>query len=245
MTYEEALAVATANNEIDENQTFLIDKNLRTVTIPDGFVLGVFNDKNVQIVPFAMPRYYNGIDMSTFAIQVNYVNSAGDGDIYLVFDQDVQEDLILFNWVVDRTAFATSGKTGFVVCMKEDDEYGYVAREFNTTLAYAPVLEGLEIDNPIDEQTALDILTQIQRAAERADIAAQQAEDSAAQASTDANTASDAASSATSSAATATSAQQSASESATTATNAETNALAYRDAAAASAAEAASVVSGI
>ena len=96
MTYEEALAVATANNEIDENQTFLIDKNLRTVTIPDGFVLGVFNDKNVQIVPFAMPRYYNGIDMSTFAIQVNYVNSAGDGDIYLVFDQDVQEDLILF-----------------------------------------------------------------------------------------------------------------------------------------------------
>ena len=245
MTYEEALAVATANNEIDENQTFLIDKNLRTVTIPDGFVLGVFNDKNVQIVPFAMPRYYNGIDMSTFAIQVNYVNSAGDGDIYLVFDQDVQEDLILFNWVVDRTAFATSGKTGFVVCMKEDDEYGYVAREFNTTLAYAPVLEGLEIENPIDEQTALDILTQIQRAAERADIAAQQAEDSAAQASTDANTASDAASSATSSAATATAAQQSASASATSATNAETNALAYRDAAAASAAEAAAVVSDI
>ena len=245
MTYEEALAVATANNEIDENQTFLIDKNLRTVTIPDGFVLGVFNDKNVQIVPFAMPRYYNGIDMSTFAIQVNYVNSAGDGDIYLVFDQDVQEDLILFNWVVDRTAFATSGKTGFVVCMKEDDEYGYVAREFNTTLAYAPVLDGLEIDNPIDEQEVLDVLTQIRRAAERADIAAQQAEDSAAQASTDANTASNAASSASTSADTATAAQQSASASATSASNAETNALAYRDSAAASAAEAAAVVSGI
>lgn len=245
MTYEEALAVATANNEIDENQTFLIDKNLRTVTIPDGFVLGVFNDKNVQIVPFAMPRYYNGIDMSTFAIQVNYVNSAGDGDIYLVFDQDVQEDLILFNWVVDRTAFATSGKTGFVVCMKEDDEYGYVAREFNTTLAYAPVLDGLEIDNPIDEQEVLDVLTQIRRAAERADIAAQQAEDSAAQASTDANTASDAASSATSSADTATAAQQSASASATSASTSEANALSYRNAAAASAAEAAAVVSGI
>lgn len=245
MTYEEALAVATANNEIDENQTFLIDKNLRTVTIPDGFVLGVFNDKNVQIVPFAMPRYYNGIDMSTFAIQVNYVNSAGDGDIYLVFDQDVQEDLILFNWVVDRTAFATSGKTGFVVCMKEDDEYGYVAREFNTTLAYAPVLDGLEIDNPIDDQEVLDVLTQIRRAAERADIAAQQAEDSAAQASTDATTASNAATSASTSADTATAAQQSASASATSASTSEANALSYRNAAAASAAEAAAVVTDI
>lgn len=231
MTYEEALAVATANNEIDENQTFLIDKNLRTVTIPDGFVLGVFNDKNVQIVPFAMPRYYNGIDMSLFAIQINYVNSNGDGDIYLVFEKDVQDDLILFNWVVDRTAFATTGRTGFVVCMKEDDEYGYVEREFNTTLTYAPVLEGLEIENPIDDQTAMDILTQIIQAANRADEAADDAEASSNSAGASASNASSSASSASTSASNASASATAAAASAATASSAETNAVSARDAA--------------
>lgn len=231
MTYEEALAVATANNEIDENQTFLIDKNLRTVTIPDKFVLGVFNDKNVQIVPFAMPRFYNGIDMSTFAIQINYVNSNGDGDIYLVFDPDVQEELILFDWIVDRTAFATAGKTGFVVCMKEDDENGYVAREFNTTIAYAPVLEGLEIENPIDEQTALDILTQIQLAAIRADEAADEAETSSNAAATSESNAADSATAAATSESNAAASATAAAASAATASSAETNAVSARDAA--------------
>lgn len=161
MTYDEALALAIESNE-DDNPIFVIDKNLRTVTVPKNFVLGVYNDKDVQVIPFLMPRYYNNIDLSDFLIRVNYVNSNGDGDIYLIMDKVVSEDTINFNWVVGRTAFLYKGNVNFVVCFIELDGLGEVAREFNTTKTTARVLEGLEIDDPASDQEFIDILAQIQ-----------------------------------------------------------------------------------
>lgn len=167
MTYEEALAAATASNESD-NSTFVIDKNLRTITVPKSFVLGVYNDKDTQVVPFMLPRYYNDIDLSAFSIRVNFLNANGDGAIYLVFDPTIGTDSISFDWIVDRTAYLYAGKVNFVVCLIQVDDESHVIREFNTTIAKVPVLEGIEVESPISDQAALDLLAQIQAAEARA-----------------------------------------------------------------------------
>lgn len=175
MTYEEALAAAVASNELD-NSTFVIDKNLRTITVPKNFVLGVYNDKNTQIVPFMMPRFYNDIDLSEFNIRVNFVNANGDGDIFLVVDKEISEDSISFTWTVNRSAYLYAGKVHFVVCLIKVDGASYVTQEYNTTKATAPVLEGIEVDNPIGDEAAQDVLAQIQAAEVRANVAAAKAE---------------------------------------------------------------------
>ena len=168
MTYEEALAQAQANNET-VNNTFVIDKHLRTIAVPESFILGVYNDKNTQVVPFEMPRYYNDIDLATYSIRVNFMNAHGDGDIYLVMSRQIGADSITFDWVVNRTAYTYAGDVYFVVCLIKTDGNGIVTTEFNTTRTKVRVLEGLEVDNPIPETVAISILAQIQNAAARAE----------------------------------------------------------------------------
>ncbi len=170
MTYEEALAIASTSNESD-NSTFVIDKNLRTIAIPSSFVLGVYHDMDTQIVPFEMPRYFNGIDLSEFTIRVNFLNSHGDGDIYLVHDQDIGEDTINFDWVVSRAAYLYAGNVNFVVCLKQVDSNSIVTREYNTTISTVPVLAGIEVENPISWNVVVDLLAQIQACETRAEVA--------------------------------------------------------------------------
>lgn len=73
-------------------------------------------------------------------------------------------------WTVGRVACMHKGNTKFIVCLKKKDASGNVLKEFNTSLASLPVLEGLETteavvaENPdIIEQilTKIEKLTQI------------------------------------------------------------------------------------
>ena len=51
---------------LNDDIQYIIDENLRTVTIPgNGVVLGVKGDKDTNRVNFQMMRYYNGFDLSS------------------------------------------------------------------------------------------------------------------------------------------------------------------------------------
>lgn len=47
-TLEEALLLAAANSTATENPPVVIENDLRTVTLPGNFLLGVYNDKDVN-----------------------------------------------------------------------------------------------------------------------------------------------------------------------------------------------------
>lgn len=155
---DELLANAEEIDYLADDIQFLIDKNLRTVTIPpDGVVLGVEGDKNSNRVNFQMPRYYNGFDMSEFTVRVNYVNANGDGGVYTVNDLEVRDDMILFTWLVDSDACAYVGVVRFLVRMTISNG-GELIQAFDTTIAKANVLEGLPITTIIDEEDRFDII---------------------------------------------------------------------------------------
>lgn len=155
---DELLANAEEIDYLADDIQFLIDENLRTVTIPpDGVVLGVEGDKNSNRVNFQMPRYYNGFDMSEFTVRVNYVNANGDGGVYTVNDLEVRDDMILFTWLVDSDACAYIGVVRFLVRMTISNG-GELIQAFDTTIAKANVLEGLPITTIIDEEDRFDII---------------------------------------------------------------------------------------
>ena len=158
-TAEEILAGMTAE---ETQQVLVIDNDLRRIAIPEGVrLLGVTSDDDVLRLRFTMPRVYGEVDLSGFAIRINYLNAGSEGDVYPVDDAQTDGDVIRFTWLVGRHACKFAGDVRFIVCLKRSDG-GEVAQEYNTTLATLPVLEGLETGEAV-AQAHPDVIEAILR----------------------------------------------------------------------------------
>ena len=154
-------AVEVASEVVTEDRVLRIDNELRTISIPSAVkLLGVESDEDVNVIEFEMPRYHGEFDLSEFSVRVNYLNANNEGDIYKVTDLSVDEQTMTFSWLVGRFASAYKGTVQFIVCLKKLTEELVVEKEFNTTLAYLPVLEGLETDQQVI-QNYPDIIEQM------------------------------------------------------------------------------------
>lgn len=143
---------ATGNNEPVE-KILVADLDTRVISIPATITnLGVESDDDVKILRFKVPRYSDMVDLSTFTVQINFKNSADIGDIYSVkYFDSVDDEFVTFSWQIDRSALTVKGPVKFSVCMKHYDSDGIVDKEWNTTYATLPVLEGLETQESIVE----------------------------------------------------------------------------------------------
>lgn len=160
MTLDEALEMSVQSNT-EDNEVIVIDNDLRKITIPASItLLGVESDENVRTLHFQMPKEYKGLDLSEFDIRVNYMNANNVGDVYAVADNEVSGDNIIFTWTVGRVACKYKGNVKFVICLKKKDTSGNVLKEFNTSLASLPVLEGLETSEAVVNENP-DIIEQI------------------------------------------------------------------------------------
>lgn len=163
-----AEAMAQATTEDAGYDVLTISNDLRTISVPADFVLGVYQDEDVHRVYFKMPRMYGETDLSKYStVRVNYQNANGEGDYYTVEDKTADGDSITFSWLVGRFAFASAGQVRFSVCIRLVDSAGTVTNEFNTTVVSVPVLEGLETDSALDTAVQ-DAMVRAENAAERA-----------------------------------------------------------------------------
>lgn len=127
------------------DKTLIIDNDLRTIRIPSSVSnLGVESDDEVLRLKFKMPRYITGVDLSTFSIRINYANANNECDVYTVSDAAVGAETIMFSWLVGPNATKYKGTTRFIVCAVKLNSEGTIDKEYNTTIASLPVLEGLE-----------------------------------------------------------------------------------------------------
>ena len=95
----------------------VVNLETREIIIPKNVsILGVEADDETRILHFQVPRYYCNVDLSEFAIRVNYRNAKGEGDMYIVTETLIEDDMIRFDWVVGRNAFA---KKGNVTCFRK------------------------------------------------------------------------------------------------------------------------------
>lgn len=142
---------------------YIIDNELRVVSIPkDGVVLGVEGDKDTNIVRFKMPRMYRGIDLGEgFDIRINYANAKAELGYFAVVDKEVAPDSITFDWTVGSHAMKYVGSVNFTVSLMKILPDGQIDKRFNTTIAKAKCLSGLNVDIDISEQQVVDLLTQL------------------------------------------------------------------------------------
>lgn len=196
-TAEQVLAMMEMNAIVGvEHPYCIIDAESRKITVPDEYkLLGVESDKDVERVYFKCPKVVgDGIDLSTLGLRINYQNADGQKDSYPVDDLTVENEFITFSWLLSRKAVAYKGTVKFIVCAVRIGDNAEISNEWNTTIASAEVLEGLEVDfSSIPDEEGKDLLESLiaqsqvklmevgeateeaKRSAERADTAADSA----------------------------------------------------------------------
>lgn len=163
------------------NETLTIDAENRIINIPKDYIIGVESDEKANRIQFQCPRKIgNGMSLTNCAIYINYRNANKDVDRYIcdsALVTDTEMDTCTFEWEIPRKVCAYKGYVYFVVCAILSDENGTVLQEWNTTLARATVLEGLEAE-PIDpDSDTYDIIQQLIRMGSEATQKARQAAD--------------------------------------------------------------------
>lgn len=163
MTAEELLATM-AEPLAEDDGYCTIDPETRVITIPPEYqLLGVESDEKAKRLYFQCPKIVgDNIDLSKLALRVNFRNAGAVVDQYRVDDVAVDGDNITFSWLLSRRVTQYEGDVDFIVCAVRVHDDATITNEWNTTIATATVLEGLETDYlPVEEEQARDLLTEL------------------------------------------------------------------------------------
>ena len=146
-TLDEMLDDLPPTHTLNDPVTFEIDEDLRTIKKPArGNVLGVQDDNNVNHINFKMPRYYNGIDLSTFTIKINYKNALDTINSYFVDDLMFGTDTMTFSWLVSKEVTVLTGTVEFVVKLFTTLN-GEINKFFSTAIAEGIVLPSISVED--------------------------------------------------------------------------------------------------
>ena len=159
---EEEIAAYTANP--DEERHIIVDET-RKITVPDELKrIAVQYDHNIETVTFDCIRYWDGHDMSTMHVYINYMLANKALGCYMSEDVTVDpdnENIIHFTWTISRNVTQAIGPITFLVCIKRVDEDGNEVNHWNSELNKEMfVNQGLECGEPISEDYP-DIIEQI------------------------------------------------------------------------------------
>lgn len=163
-------------NDLTENDIMLYTTNPadephivvgedRFITVPDELKrIAVQHDHDIETVTFDCPRYWDGIDMSTMYIYINYMRSDGGVGMYLAKDVTVDsndKNIMHFDWTISENVSMSKGALSFLVCIKKTDSEGNLSNHWNSELNKEMyVSEGLECEDSILNQYP-DIVTDL------------------------------------------------------------------------------------
>ena len=119
----------------DKDTMFVIDPETRNISSSSSKIVLIQNDHNSEIFTFSIPRFVEGHDMNLCnKIEVHYTNlnkrtREESSDIYPVTDQKVEEDNLIFTWLISGNATKYPGTLSFSIkfgCIEEDSTYSYI-----------------------------------------------------------------------------------------------------------------------
>lgn len=96
----------------DENVSTIDDEKFIKLN-PKQF--NITQETNSQYIPFEMPRYYDGFDLTKAKLQIHFVNSRGHGGIDYPANVYYNNDKIRFAWLVDSRATQVEGALNFEI----------------------------------------------------------------------------------------------------------------------------------
>ena len=150
--------MAHTHSVIDDDLHFIIDPSTRDIGNGSKKVKLMQYDHNSEQFTFEIPRFVEGHDMSLCnSIRVNYINinkstREQHPGVYEVSNIQVEEDNIIFSWLVSRNATQYVGPLSFLIKFMCFDEGGYITYEWHTDIfKNASVFTGMNNEESIEE----------------------------------------------------------------------------------------------
>lgn len=137
----------------------------RFIRVPDALKrIAVQFDHNVETVTFDCPRYWDGLDMSTMTIYINYRradNILGSFKGENVTVDETDPTIMHFTWKISKNVTKVKGTLVFLICVKKTDDDGNEENHWNSELNEEMYIsEGLEVDEVAVENYP-DLITQL------------------------------------------------------------------------------------
>lgn len=111
------------DNEYSDDKITIVDDN-KNIRLSDGQI-NLTQEKNSQYIPFEIPRYYDGFDLSTTELAIFWVNVNGDGSFAIPVDVYYSDDKIRFAWLIDDNVTAVAGNIKFEIQASGENSKGY------------------------------------------------------------------------------------------------------------------------
>jgi hypothetical protein len=100
-------------DNFSDDKISLIDEN-KDITI-DASQINISQESKSQFIPFEMPRYYDGIDLTRMAISIHFTNSDKQHAASPAVNVQYNSDKIRFAWLVDGNATHIDGNLQFEI----------------------------------------------------------------------------------------------------------------------------------
>ena len=99
--------------DYSDDQWSYIDKN-KDIQL-DANQINITQESNSQVIPFEMPRYYDGIDLLQMTIQIHYLNADREENYSSPINVSYSNTKIRFYWLVANDATAKDGELQFEI----------------------------------------------------------------------------------------------------------------------------------
>ena len=163
-----------------EEEHIVVDAS-RTITVPANLkTIAVKGDKDIETVTIDCIRYWDGHDLSRFAVYINYILPNGSESTYIPENLTVFEDMFSFTWTIGREITSYQGGITFWIVAKLTGESGDLIKQWSSfqNSEFTVAQGGDKIYVP-ETQTEKDVISQVlavstnaaQRAEEAAEIA--------------------------------------------------------------------------
>ena len=149
--------------------------------------INITQENNSQVIPFEMPRYYDGVDLMQTTIQIHYVNADNNENYTAPVNVSYSNDKIRFYWMVSNYATAKEGTlkfeiiaTGAITVPNSGESKNYLWRTRpNDKLTVLKALSGSGMTDPTGDDWYTQFLATMSQKVGEAQTAAAKAAASA------------------------------------------------------------------
>lgn len=135
-----------------DEETFDIDANARTITVPPSFKhgVGVKGDQVAEIIYFKIDRYFDATDLNTQNIYIEWENAKGEQGLSKEYVRDIttDPDHIIFGWPLASQITEYAGAVKFAVRFYSFKDPTAVEKEIVYSFATQP--QTIMINNTMD-----------------------------------------------------------------------------------------------
>jgi hypothetical protein len=150
----EATEAAEPHIVIDNSRQMIVPNSLKTIAVT--------GDKDIETVTFDCIRYWDGHDLSTFALYINYELPNGSTGTYIPQNLKVGDEYISFTWTIGSPITSVSGRLTFSIeAVQTGDNYVVLYRWSTIPNGDMTIVKGLSRGEIPDEEITEDVVSQV------------------------------------------------------------------------------------